>query len=106
MLKIRTPFERMIPGEPNLKALVIHDKHYEQISPVAKLLARIFGKWYLGNRKYPWLKGELPFYLFRCKSCHNYLVDYPHSYAQFLGPCPFCLPKPLINQEAFQKENR
>jgi hypothetical protein len=42
----------------------------------------------VGERKYEGWKGNLPFYLFKCKK-HGWIIDYPHGY-DFILRCPLC----------------
>lgn len=40
-----------------------------------------------------WL-GSLPFYVFRCETCGEYALDYPHGYSGYFS-CPVCDAEPV-----------
>lgn len=50
---------------------------------------------YVGHYMKEGWKGELPFYLFKCRK-HGYVVNYPHGFEEKLT-CPECQKE--INEE-------
>ncbi len=59
------------------------------LSLFERIAMRLFGSVYIGHRKRPGWRGQLPMYAFRCPR-HGVVVNYPQGYDERLE-CPLCL---------------
>jgi len=57
-----------------------------------KIILKLNGRVFIGNRVKPGWSGSLPFYAFKCDE-HGLVEDYPHGYEKRLE-CPKCASSP------------
>jgi len=55
---------------------------------LTKLKVKVLGMAFVGYRRLPGWRGDLPFYVFRCP-IHGYVENYPRGYKGSLE-CPLC----------------
>ena len=53
-----------------------------------KMILKLLGEVFVGNRMKPGWSGSLPFYAFKCET-HGLVENYPHGYEGRLE-CPKC----------------
>lgn len=55
-------------------------KEHLKLNPTQQLKLALLNKTPIGQRTYNGWKGQLPFYLYRCKKCGNHHIDYNHGF--------------------------
>jgi len=78
----------------NVFKINVKDRHFGlkqvKLSLFQRISLMLRGKVYLFHAKKQGWKGELPFYLARCKKHRIFCIDYPHSWDECFD-CPLCL---------------
>ncbi len=59
-----------------------------KLTLIQKIILKLKGHVFIGNRTRPGWKGSLPFYAFKCDK-HGLVEDYPHGHEEKLE-CPKC----------------
>ena len=60
-----------------------------ELTLVQKMILKLRGRVFIGNRVKPGWRGSLPFYAFMCDE-HRLVKNYPHGYEGRLE-CPKCV---------------